>query len=146
MPLRAKASHQVRPFKDGVSRVGAKNRMSRKSSKNDRDPRRDLSNDFVQALAADWKEHGAATIEAVRQKTPDKYCELIAKVVPKEMLISADRRATDFSDCSDMLEIGRRLLLQTGILEAAITDTMIEQTVEANSNFVDRLLLIGKGN
>ena len=44
--------------------------MSRKSSKNDRDPRHDLSNDFVQALAADWKEHGAATIEAVRQKTP----------------------------------------------------------------------------
>jgi ABC-type phosphonate transport system ATPase subunit len=120
--------------------------MSIKSSKNDRDPRHDLSNDFVQALAADWKEHGAATIEAVRQKTPDKYCELVAKVVPKEMLISADRRAEDFSDCPDMHEIGRRLLLQTGILEAAITDTMIEQTVEANGNFVDRLLLIAKGN
>jgi len=45
-----------------------------------------------------------------------------------------------------MQEIGRRLLLQTGIHEAAITDTMIEQTVEANSNFLDRLLLIGKGN
>jgi hypothetical protein len=100
----------------------------------------------VQALAADWKEHGAATIEAVRQKTPDKYCELIAKVVPKEMLISADRRATDFSDCQDMHEIGRRLLLQTGILEAAITDTMIDQTVAANGNFVDRLLLIATGN
>ena len=80
------------------------------------------------------------------RKHPDKYCELIAKVVPKEMLISADRRAEDFSDCPDMHEIGRRLLLQTGILEAAITDTMIEQTVEANSNFVDRLLLIAKGN
>jgi hypothetical protein len=120
--------------------------MSRKSSKNDRDPRHELSNDFVQALAADWKEHGAAAIEAVREKSPDKYCELIAKVVPKEMLLSADRRATDFSDCQDMHEIGRRLLLQTGILEAAITDTMIEQTVEANSNFLDRLLLIGKGN
>jgi hypothetical protein len=120
--------------------------MSGKSSKNDRDPRHDLSNDFVQALATDWKEHGAAAIEAVRQKSPDKYCELIAKVVPKEMLISADRQATDFSDCQDMHEIGRRLLLQTGIHEAAITDTMIEQTVEANSNFLDRLLLIGKGN
>ena len=54
--------------------------MSRKSSKTNHDPRHDLSNDFVQALAVDWKEHGAATIEAVRQKTPDKYCELIAKV------------------------------------------------------------------
>ena len=60
--------------------------MSRKSSKTNHDPRHDLSNDFVQALAADWKEHGAATIEAVRQKSPDKYCELIAKVVPKEAL------------------------------------------------------------
>jgi hypothetical protein len=126
--------------------MGAQNRMSRKSSKTNHDPRHDLSNDFVQALAADWKEHGAATIEAVRQKSPDKYCELIAKVVPKEMLLSADRRATDYSDCQDMHDIGRRLLLQTGILEAAITDTMIEQTVEANSNFLDRLLLIGKGN
>ena len=120
--------------------------MSRKSSKTNHDPRHDLSNDFVQALATDWKEHGAAAIEAVRQKFPDKYCELVAKVVPKEMLISADRRATDFSDCQDMYEIGKRLLLQTGILEAAITDTMIEQTVEANGNFVDRLLLIAKGN
>jgi hypothetical protein len=120
--------------------------MSRKSSKTNHDPRHDLSNDFVQALAADWKEHGAATIEAVRQKSPDKYCELIAKVVPKEMLLSADRRATDYSDCQDMQDIGRRLLLQTGILEAAITDTMIEQTVEANNIFLDRLLLIGKGN
>jgi hypothetical protein len=120
--------------------------MSRKSSKNDRDPRHDLSNDFVQALAADWKEHGAAAIETVRQKNPDKYCELVAKVVPKEMLLSADRRATDFSDCQDTHEIGRRLLLQTGILDAAITDTMIEQTVEANADFVDRLLLIVKGN
>ncbi len=128
------------------SALGAMNRLSRKSSKNDRDPRHDLSNDFVQALAADWKEHGAATIEAVRQKTPDRYCELIAKVVPKEMLISADRRAVDFSDCPDMQEIGRRLLLQTGIHEVAITDTMIAQTVEANGNFVDRLLLIAKGN
>jgi hypothetical protein len=43
--------------------------MSRKSSKNDRDPRHELSNDFVQALAADWKEHGAAAIEAVREKS-----------------------------------------------------------------------------
>ena len=80
------------------------------------------------------------------RKHPDKYCELIAKVVPKEMLISADRRAEDFSDCPDMHEIGRRLLLQTGILEVAITDTMIAQTIEANGNFVDRLLLIAKGN
>jgi hypothetical protein len=120
--------------------------MSRKSSKTNHDPRHDLSNDFVQALAADWKDHGAATIEAVRQKSPDKYCELVAKVVPKEMLLSADRRATDYSDCQDMQDIGRRLLLQTGILEAAITDTMIAQTIEANDNFVDRLLLIAKGN
>ncbi len=135
----------VQPLR-GEVQVGGKNCMSRKSSKNDRDSRHDLSNDFVQALAADWKEHGAATIEAVRQKTPDKYCELIAKVVPKEMLISADRRAEDFSDCPDMQEIGRRLLLQTGIHEVAITDTMIAQTIEANDCFVDRLLLIAKGN
>ena len=69
--------------------------MSRKSSKNDRDPRHDLSNDFVQALAADWKEHGAATIEAVRQKTPDKYCELIAKVDRFQRLLghARDRQA-----------------------------------------------------
>ena len=45
-----------------------------------------------------------------------------------------------------MHEIGRRLLLQTGIHEVAITNTMIAQTIEANGNFVDRLLLIAKGN
>jgi hypothetical protein len=42
----------------------------KKTSKANLDSRRDLSNDFVQALAADWKEHGASTIEAVRTKRP----------------------------------------------------------------------------
>lgn len=57
------------------------------------DSRHHLSNDFVQALADDWKQHGIKAIEQVREKTPERYCELISKIVPKEMLIASDRSA-----------------------------------------------------
>jgi len=72
-----------------------------KANKTNLDFRHDLSSDFVQDLAADWKENGRSTIAKVREQTPDRYCELIAKVVPKEMLISADRAGDDFRDCEN---------------------------------------------
>jgi hypothetical protein len=57
----------------------------------DNDSRHDLSNDFVRMLSDDWRQNGKAALERVRESDPRGYCELIAKIVPKEMLIASDK-------------------------------------------------------
>jgi hypothetical protein len=47
-----------------------------------------LSDDFVRALADDWREHGAAVLEKVREKNPSRYAQLIADLVPREMIVN----------------------------------------------------------
>jgi len=54
-------------------------------AKRDNDSRQDLSNDFVRMLSDDWQQNGKAALERVRETDPRGYCELIAKIVPKEM-------------------------------------------------------------
>ena len=119
--------------------------MSR-ARKSNPDFRYELSADFVQALAADWKENGTAVIARVRQEAPEKYCELVAKTVPKEMLISSDRASGDFSDCQSQADIAINLLKQVGLPDGAATPAMIEQAVEAQLLFVETLERIAKGN
>ena len=119
--------------------------MSR-TRKSNPDFRHELSVDFVQALAADWKENGTAVIARVRQEAPEKYCELVAKTVPKEMLISADRGSDNFRDCENQADIAINLLKQVGLPDGAATPSMIEQAVEAQLLFVETLERIAKGN
>ena len=117
-----------------------------KANKTNLDFRHDLSSDFVQDLAADWKENGRSTIAKVREQTPDRYCELIAKVVPKEMLISADRAGDDFRDCENQSDIAINLLKQVGLPDGAATPSMIEQAMEAQLLLLETLERIAKGN
>src|SRR5262245_41930191 len=119
--------------------------MSR-ARKSNPDFRHELSVEFVQALAADWKENGAAVIARVRQEAPDKYCELVAKTVPKEMLISSDRASGDFSDCKSQADIAIKLLQQVGLPDGAATSNMIEAAVEAQLLFLQTLERIAKEN
>lgn len=46
---------------------------------------------FVNALAADFKEHGEAVIEEVRQRKPEKYLDIITKVIPKTIDFNVSR-------------------------------------------------------
>jgi hypothetical protein len=87
----------------------------RRNAKDNRDSRHELSNDFVHALADDWKQHGIKAIEQVREKTPEKYCELISKVVPKEMLIASDRVPADANGPKTSNDIADRLLADVGL-------------------------------
>jgi len=119
--------------------------MSR-ARKSNLDFRHELSVDFVQALAADWKENGTAVIARVRQDAPEKYCELVAKIVPKKMLISSDRASGDFSDCQSQADIAIRLLKDVGVPDGGATPSMIEAAVEAQLLFVGTLERIAKGN
>jgi|SRR6516164_2845914 hypothetical protein len=47
--------------------------------------RRSFNKDFLLALAADFKKHGAGAIEKVRKTQPAAYMKICALLVPREM-------------------------------------------------------------
>ena len=116
---------------------------TRKASKaSGNDPRQKLTGDFVTALQADWQMHGQEIIEALRTQSPVKYAEIVSRLAVPEATPAPD----DYSQCLTQLDIGRKLLLQVGVPEDAMTDSMIEQAAEANVAFLDRLELIAGRN
>lgn len=44
-----------------------------------------LSEQFLKDMLADFEQHGAATIAAVRQDKPDQYLKVVASILPKEI-------------------------------------------------------------
>ena len=97
------------------------------------DSRHDLSNDFVQALAADWKQHGIATIEQLRQTDAKAYCQIISQVVPKEMLIASDSSARADTP-KDSREIAEALLADVGLVEP--TDRARQRALDAYDTLI----------
>jgi len=49
--------------------------------------RRSFNKDFLLALAADFKKHGAAAIEKVRKQQPAAYMKICALLVPRELQV-----------------------------------------------------------
>jgi len=49
--------------------------------------RRAFNKDFLLALAADFKKHGAAAIEKVRKQQPAAYMKICALLVPRELQV-----------------------------------------------------------
>ena len=49
--------------------------------------RRSFNKDFLLALAADFKKHGAAAIEKVRKQQPAAYMKICALLMPREMKV-----------------------------------------------------------
>jgi hypothetical protein len=50
--------------------IGSRNRLQRK---------------FVDALTADFEEHGEAAIRVVRHESPETYLKIIAATIPREL-------------------------------------------------------------
>ena len=49
-----------------------------------------LGEDFLSALQADFREHGADTIVKVRQERPHEYLKVVAGILPKELNINTN--------------------------------------------------------
>src|SRR5262245_46332158 len=49
--------------------------------------RRSFNKDFLLALAADFKKHGAAAIEKVRKQHPAAYLKVCAHLMPRELQV-----------------------------------------------------------
>ena len=44
-----------------------------------------LGEEFLQAMLADFTEHGVKAIETVRDEKPDQYLKVVASILPKEI-------------------------------------------------------------
>ena len=53
--------------------------------------RNKLSEDFLNAFAQDFEQHGAAVIEKVRGERPQDYLRVAASLLPKHMEIETNR-------------------------------------------------------
>ena len=60
--------------------------------------RRSFNRDFLLALAADFKKHGAAAIEKVREQQPAAYMKICALLVPREMKLEHSGRVKAMTD------------------------------------------------
>jgi hypothetical protein len=60
--------------------------------------RRSFNKDFLLALAADFKKHGAAAIEKVRKQQPAAYMKICALLVPREMKLEHSGGVKAMSD------------------------------------------------
>ena len=60
--------------------------------------RRSFNKDFLLALAADFKKHGAAAIEKVRKTQPAAYMKICALLVPRELQVEHSGGVKAMSD------------------------------------------------
>ncbi|WAJ28938.1 DUF5681 domain-containing protein [Antarcticirhabdus aurantiaca] len=52
--------------------------------------RNKLGEAFIEALHADFDEHGAEVIARVRQEKPDAYLKVMASILPKDLNVKVD--------------------------------------------------------
>jgi hypothetical protein len=70
--------------------------------------RRSFNKDFLLALAADFKQHGASAIAKVREQQPGTYMKVCALLVSREMRIEHNQGVKAMSD--DELERGIEMI------------------------------------
>ena len=66
--------------------------------------RRSFNKDFLLALAADFKQHGASAIATVRKQQPAAYMKICALLVPREMKVEHSGGVKAMTD--EQLEAG----------------------------------------
>src|SRR5215475_11602282 len=80
--------------------------------------RRSFNKDFLLALAADFKKHGAAAIEKVRKQQPAAYMKICALLVPRDMQIehSGGVKAMTDEQLERALAAVESLMIQRGMV------------------------------
>jgi hypothetical protein len=96
--------------------------MAKRKSESDNGKRDQLITKMVSDLFDSWIIHGAAALEEVRQKNPQKYCELAAALIPKQVL--GTEQAGPLDHCTTTEEL-RQALLEEGLTPKQI-DILIE--------------------
>jgi hypothetical protein len=94
----------------------------------------DQLNGPLKDIVKDFKENGAAALEAVRLRNPEKYLELSTKLLP---LIVSLNPGSDFSSCHSRQDIGTKLLHSVGITDPS--PAQVEEAIAANDRFIAQL-------
>ena len=91
--------------------------------------RRSFNKDFLLALAADFKKHGAGAIEKVRKTQPAAYMKICALLVPREMKLehSGGVKAMTDEEIERSIELIKEMLAQR---EAGANAKVIEGEAE----------------
>jgi hypothetical protein len=71
-----------------------------------------LGADFVRALEADFQVHGINVIEQLREKSPEKYIEAVARLTPPEPI-----PVSPYAETKSVRDVGRVLLQQVGMVD-----------------------------
>jgi len=105
---------------------------SRKPKAGEPSLRDKLSTAFVTALEADFDANGVTAIQELRTKSPEKYCEIAARLIA-----ATEPRGDVGYDCQTQQDIGRKLLQSVGFADP--DEASIEDAVRANDDFIERL-------
>jgi hypothetical protein len=116
----------------GVANLKSKRGQKQKSA--EPSLRDKLSENVLRAIEADFAENGVAAVELLRQKSPDRYCELAARLIA-----ATEPKPDGFEQCNSLQEIGVKLLKSVGLSEVEMNEDMIAQALEANNAFIAQL-------
>jgi hypothetical protein len=95
--------------------------------------RRSFNRDFLLALAADFKQHGASAIEKVRKQQPAAYMKICALLVPREMRVEHTGGVKSMTD--EELERGiEAIQVMLAARDAGAGAKVIEATAEPAGN------------
>jgi hypothetical protein len=83
---------------------------------------------------ADFADNGVDAIKALREKSPEKYSEIAARLIA-----AIESKPDGFGNCTTMEQIGRKLLQSVGADDVELTGDMIAEAVAANDKFIAKL-------
>jgi hypothetical protein len=91
-----------------------------------------LSHNFLEAFESDFRTNGLDVIQKLREKSPEKYAEIAARVIA-----AVEPREPSIENARNMYEVAAALLKSVGFTDP--DDNSIEQAIKANDAFIDRL-------
>src|SRR5262245_41073166 len=92
-----------------------------------------LSAQFMKDFEEDFAANGKAVIEQLRQRSPEKYADIAARLIAQ----TEPPNPNDLSQAKSLAEVARMLLQGVGLRDPS--DQQIEQAMAANSRLMCEL-------
>jgi hypothetical protein len=96
-----------------------------------------LSASFLRAIADDFEVNGIAAIQKLRERSPEKYCEISARLIAA---IEPKPDGTGFETANSVREIAERCLQSVGC--ESPTEEQIQAAIRESDLYIAQLELI----